>query len=801
MSKKATPKKSHHLNFGEHFTEGKAKSSTEGKAKSSTEGKAKSSTLGSKADVEKMFTWSKRDCLIKDRKGGVFFEMKNVEAPEGWSQLAVDIAASKYFRKKVTGVFKGETSIRQLVHRVVSAVTNAGLKQGGVFAGPAQAQVFARELKFILYSQRAAFNSPVWFNVGLDSYGIVSKSEHFAWDVKSAAVKKIANAYERPQCSACFIQSVDDNLESIFDLAKTEAKLFKYGSGSGTNFSRLRSKYEPLQSGGGTSSGLISFLEVLDRGAGAIKSGGTTRRAAKMVCVDLDHPEVLDFIEWKMKEEKKAHALIRAGYEADFEGEAYRTVGGQNANNSVRIPDSFMEALQLHKVWSLRARIDGKPVKAIPSQEVWDKIVHSAWQCADPGVQFHDTINEWHTCPATAEIRASNPCSEYMFIDDSACNLASINLAKFMLADGEFDLIGFMHTSRILFTAQEILVDYSSYPTQKIAENSHAYRPLGLGFANLGSFLMRKAIPYDSDLGRTWAGAITSLMHGTAYWTSSQLAETRGTFDGFKKNKTPMLKVIKKHQKALDHIHWASMPENFKITCAELWDEVIEGGKRFGFRNAQATVIAPTGTIGLLMDCDTTGIEPDFSLTKYKKLVGGGEVQIVNQSVPVALAYLDYSLDDIQSIVDFVRDHHTIEGAPQLRPEHLPIFDCASAESGKRALRPESHILMMAAVQPFVSGAISKTVNMPTSATESDISQIYLKSWKLGLKAVAIYRDGSKLSQPLNLKKDSQADPSEKSGLEEKISWTMKCPDCGSDTLLTSGCYRCPNCGSTVGCA
>jgi ribonucleoside-diphosphate reductase alpha chain len=739
--------------------------------------------------IEKMFSWGRRDCLIKDRRGGVFFEMKNVEAPEGWSQLAVDIAASKYFRKK-TAAFKGEHSIQQMVQRVVDAVVKAGSAQGGVFADKKQAEIFGRELKYILYSQRAAFNSPVWFNVGIDSYGIVSQSEHFAWDEKSKSVKRINNAYERPQCSACFIQSVDDSLESIFELAKIEAKLFKYGSGSGSNFSRLRSKYEPLLSSGGTSSGLISFLEVLDRGAGAIKSGGTTRRAAKMVCVDLDHPEVLDFIDWKMKEEKKAHALIQAGYESDFEGEAYRTVAGQNANNSVRVPKSFMNALLENKDWSLKARVIKKITKTLPAKEVWDRIVHSAWMCADPGVQFHDTINEWHTCPETAEIRASNPCSEYMFIDDSACNLASINLTKFMTPEGDFDMVSFMHVARILFVAQEILVDYSSYPTMKITENSHNYRPLGLGFANLGSFLMRKGIPYHSDQGRAWASGITSLMHGVAYWTSSQLAETRGAFAGFAKNKSPMLKVIKKHAKALDKVPWNLLPEGFKPTCKELWADLVESGTKFGFRNAQATVIAPTGTIGLLMDCDTTGIEPDFSLVKYKKLVGGGEVQIVNQSVPVALHVLKYSEKEITNIVEYIKNNQTIEGAPDLKPEHLPIFDCASAQVGKRALPPESHILMMAAVQPFVSGAISKTVNMPSTATEKDISEIYLQSWHLGLKAVAIYRDGSKMSQPLNQKK-----------VEEKANWTMKCPECGSDTVLTSGCYRCPNCGSTVGCA
>jgi ribonucleoside-diphosphate reductase alpha chain len=749
-------------------------------------------TTGSK-EAETMFRWGRRDCLIKDRRGGVFFEMKKAEAPEGWSQLAVDIAASKYFRKK-TGAFKGEHSVKQMVHRVVEAIAKAGTRQGGLFASKKQTDIFVKELKYILYSQRAAFNSPVWFNVGLDSYGIVSKSEHFAWDEKSKVFKKINNAYERPQCSACFIQSVEDSLESIFDLAKTEAKLFKYGSGSGTNFSYLRSKHEPLLSGGGTSSGLISFLEVLDRGAGAIKSGGTTRRAAKMVCVDLDHPEILDFIDWKMKEEKKAHALIAAGYEADFEGEAYHTVGGQNANNSVRVPNVFMESLLEHKDWALKARVNGKILKTIPAKEVWDRIVHAAWMCADPGVQYHDTINEWHTCPAAGEIRASNPCSEYMFLDDSACNLASINLTKFMTPEGDFDLESFMHVARIMFVAQEILVDHSSYPTAKIAENSHRYRPLGLGFANLGSFLMRKGLPYHSDEGRAWAGAIASLMHGMAYWTSSQMAATRGPFKGYVKNKKFMLKVIGKHRKALAKVPWMHLPDDFKTTCEELWEDVVAMGTKHGFRNAQATVIAPTGTIGLLMDCDTTGIEPDFSLIKYKKLVGGGEVEIVNQSVPFVLRVLKYSEKEIENILAYIKEHRGIEGAPHLKPAHLPIFDCASAQSGQRTLPPESHIMMMAAVQPFVSGAISKTVNMPSSATEKDISEIYLQAWKLGLKAVAVYRDGSKVSQPLNIKKSEEK-------VRGSVNWTMKCPECGSDTVLTSGCYRCPNCGSTVGCA
>lgn len=742
-----------------------------------------------KKDVEKMFSWGHRDCLIKNRKGGIFFEMKKIEAPESWSQLAVDIAASKYFRKKVTGVFKGEHSVRQMVNRVVDAIVAAGLRQGGIFASKTQADIFKNELKFILYSQTAAFNSPVWFNVGLDSYGIASKSEHWAWDEKAGKVKKITDAYSRPQCSACFIQSVEDSIESIFNLAKTEAKLFKYGSGSGTNFSKLRSKYEPIQSGGGTSSGLISFLEVLDRGAGAIKSGGTTRRAAKMVCVDIDHPEVLDFIDWKMKEELKAQALIQAGYESDFEGEAYRTVSGQNANNSVRVPNAFMAAVQKHKIWKLRSRLGKGAIKTLPAQEVWDRIVHSAWKCADPGLQFHDTIKAWHTCPAGGEIRASNPCSEFMFLDDSACNLASLNLTKFLTADGEFDLVAFMHVARIMFVAQEILVDYSSYPTEKIASNSHLYRPLGLGFANLGSFLMRQGLSYDSDQARTWASTISSLMLGTAYWTSGQMAETRGAFKAFAKNKNPMLRVLKKHRSALQKIDWPLLPSNFKITCDELWGEVLKKGMAFGFRNAQATVIAPTGTIGLLMDCDTTGIEPDYALIKYKKLVGGGELEIVNQSIPRALKSLQYSEKQIEEIVEHIKKNHGLEGCTQLKPEHLPVFDCATAEVGRRVLSAASHIQMVAAVQPFISGAISKTVNVPASATEEDISQIYFSAWKLGIKAVSIYRDGSKLSQPLN------------AGKKENAKRSMKCPECGADTVLTSGCYRCSNCGSTVGCA
>ncbi|WP_413584831.1 vitamin B12-dependent ribonucleotide reductase [Bdellovibrio sp. HCB274] len=743
---------------------------------------------------ENMFKWKKINCEIKNRKGDIFFQMKNVEAPEGWSQLAVEIATSKYFRKSGVPRTVHETSVRQVVNRVVAGICGSALKQGGYFKTKKDAEVFGHELKYILLSQRAAFNSPVWFNAGLfEAYKIVSPSEHFAFDAKKKSIQPTKNAYERPQCSACFIQSVEDSIDGIFELAKNEARLFKYGSGTGSNFSTLRSKYEPLNSGG-HSSGLISFLEVLDRGAGAIKSGGTTRRAAKMVVVDIDHPEVLDFIEWKMNEEQKAKLLIQAGLSPDFEGEAYKTVSGQNANNSVRVTDQFMKAVQKQSPWKLLSRVTGKSLREVPAAEVWNKINHAAWVCADPGIQFHDTINKWHTCPNTDEIRSSNPCSEYMFLDDSACNLASINLVKFLNPDGSFDFESFIHTARTLFVAQEVLVDYSSYPTEKIAQNSHDYRPLGLGYANLGSLLMRKGIPYDSVEGRAWAGALTALMHGVAYLTSAEMARAKGAFAGFKKNRAPMLKVMKMHEAALSKIEWKYLPEGLNQAAKNLWKAVVFNGGKHGFRNSQATVIAPTGTIGLLMDCDTTGIEPDFSLIKLKKLVGGGEIQIVNQSVKPALQSLDYDEASIDSILAYVSENNTLVGCPQFKQEHLAVFDCANAAPGGRVLSPESHITMMAAVQPFISGAISKTVNLPNSATEEDIGGIYFKSWELGLKAVAVYRDGSKLSQPLNVKKKNP-----EAAVAPKF--TMKCPECGSDTVLTSGCFRCPNCGTTVGCS
>lgn len=744
----------------------------------------------------KMVKWKRVQTQIKDRKGQVYFEMKNVKAPESWSQLAVDIAASKYFRKTGVGSLQGtENSVEQLIERVVQAVLQSALKQKEYFKNKQEAEVFANELRYILLTQRGAFNSPVWFNAGLwEAYKITSPSEHYAWDEKSKKVIKTRNVYERPQCSACFIQSADDSIEGIFELAKTEARLFKYGSGTGSNFSQIRSRYEKTSSGG-QSSGLISFLEVLDKGAGAIKSGGTTRRAAKMVVVNDDHPEVLDFIAWKMREEQKAHALIAAGYSEGFEGEAYRTVSGQNANNSVRISDAFMKALDKKSSWRLRSRVGGKTVREIPAVELWSKLTDAAWNCADPGVQFHSTINAWHTSPAGGEIEASNPCSEYMFLNDSACNLASINLGAFLNSQGEFEFEAFLHTARILFIAQEILVDYSSYPTEKIAQNAHDYRTLGLGFANLGSLLMRMGLGYDSESGRAWAGALSALLGGMAYLTSVELARSKGAFAAYKKNKSTMQKVIKKHSLALKKIQWSLLPEGLEDATTQLWKSVIHNGEKYGYRNAQATVIAPTGTIGLLMDCDTTGVEPEFSLVKLKKLAGGGEVQIVNQSVEVALTKLGYSPEQIQKMRQYILDHNTLEGCSELRPEDLNIFDCATSAPGQRSLSPLSHLTMMAAVQPFISGAISKTVNLPQSATREDIGDVYKLAWQMGLKAVAIYRDGSKLGQPLNMHKIKDVEP------PVKPQFTMKCTECGSDTVLTSGCFRCPNCGTTVGCA
>lgn len=793
-------------------------------------------------DPYEQVKWVRRSSRIVGQKGEVIFDRQDVEAPEGWSQLATDIAVSKYFRRSGVPGEGSETSIRQLVYRVAHTIRQSGEEQGGYFASTEDAAAFEDELTHILLNQIGAFNSPVWFNCGLyHVYGIEGTGGHFALDQKTGKIVETSNSFRNPQCSACFIQNVEDDLMSIFDLVKKEAKLFKFGSGTGSNFSKIRGADEKL-SGGGTSSGLMSFLKVLDQGAGATKSGGTTRRAAKMVCLDIDHPEIVDFVTWKMEEEKKVKALVDAGYSSDFNGEAYQTVSGQNSNNSVRISDEYMKALEAGGEWSTTQRTDGEVYKTYKAQELWDLIAESAWACADPGVQFDSTIQTWHTCPNTDRIRASNPCSEYMFLDDSACNLASVNLIKFLKEDGQLDLEAYRHACRILYIAQEILVDFSSYPTKEIAQNSHDYRPLGLGYANLGSFLMTRGLAYDSEEGRAWAGLLTAIMHGQACLTSTELAGAKGAFKGYAHNSTPMLKVMRRHRDSLKQLKKNLLPENLLAESRQIWDAVLEKGEKLGFRNAQSTVLAPTGTIGLLMDCDTTGIEPDFALVKFKKLAGGGYFKIVNQSVPRALQVMGYSQQQISEIVKYALGTMTLsgntpisasgllekgfneedlkkveaqlssvmdleqafgawvlgeetlkrlgvkegdsvlealgytpaeikastleicgrmglEGAPYLKPEHLPVFDCANkcGTEGTRFLAPRSHILMMAAAQPFLSGAISKTVNMPQESTVQDIKDIYYEAWQLGLKAVAIYRDGSKMSQPLSSKADEKA--------------------------------------------
>ncbi len=795
-----------------------------------------------------------RDSVIQNQDGSVVFELRGAEVPKAWSQLASDIAISKYFRK--AGLHgdaeRGERSVAELVYRVAHSIREAGEGFTGYFASREDADVFEAELTHLLIQQKAAFNSPVWFNCGLfQRYGIKGSGGNFYWNPATDAIMESSSAYEHPQCSACFIQSVDDDLMAIYGLVKSEARLFKYGSGTGTNFSNIRGRQEML-SGGGTSSGLMSFLEVFDRAAGATKSGGTTRRAAKMVCLDMDHPEIVDFIEWKVKEEDKVRALIEAGYSSDFNGEAYHTVSGQNSNNSVRVNDEFMNAVESGGEWATTQRTTGEVVDTYKARNLWRKLAEAAWRCADPGVQYDSTINEWHTCPNTDRIHASNPCSEYMFLNDSACNLASINLTKFMGEDGNFDIEGYRQAIRVLITAMEILVDYASYPTKTIAQNSHDYRPLGLGYANLGTLLMRLGIPYDSDEGRTFCGALTSTMCGDAYATSAEIAESKGPFPGFAKNREPMLDVMKKHRAFAYRLgetsfpgmvdeQAPSIPDALIRAARESWDQAVALGDRHGYRNAQSTVLAPTGTIGLLMDCDTTGIEPDFALVKFKKLAGGGYFKIVNESVPVALRNLGYNEAQITDIVAYVRGTNTftgaphlsrsellakglteqeirkaegallsafdvsqafaswvlgaetlkrlgvpeesfktpgfslpkywgltdeqiselndavigrmtIEGAPHLSIDHYPVFDCANrcGKIGKRFLPAMAHVRMMAAAQPFLSGAISKTVNLPKEASVEDVENIYLEGWKLGLKAVALYRDGCKASQPLS---------------------------------------------------
>lgn len=826
------------------------------------------------------FNYDLRSSVIKKPDGSVVFEMHNVEVPEGWSQVATDIMAQKYFRKagvpKADGTLGSETSAKQVVHRLANCWRQWGEKYG-YFASVEDAQVFYDELVYSMLNQESAPNSPQWFNTGLySSYAIAGKPQgHYYIDPETEKLTKSSSAYERPQPHACFILSVDDDLVNeggIMDLWVREARIFKYGSGVGTNFSKIRGAGEKL-SGGGTSSGLMSFLKIGDRAAGAIKSGGTTRRAAKMVCLDLDHPEAMEFIKWKKNEEKKVAALIDHGFSNDYEGEAYNTVSGQNSNNSVRIPNKFFQKLKNNENWDFTARSTGEVMNSMPAKEVWDSIADAAWACADPGVQYNDTINEWHTCPQGGPINASNPCSEYMFLDNTACNLASLNLRKFFDTEtSQFDVNAFVYSSRLWTTVLEISVLMAQFPSKEVAELSYDYRTLGLGYANLGSMLMSAGIAYDSPEATAICASITAILTGVAYATSAEMAAVKGPFRKFAENREDMLRVIRNHRYAAYNTPEAFEGLGIKPVCIDekycpdyllkaacsAWDKALQWGEKYGYRNAQSTVIAPTGTIGLLMDCDTTGIEPDFALVKYKKLSGGGYFKIVNQTVPIALKKLGYAQNEIDAVINYAKGHQTfagaphinheslkakgfsdenieaieqgapmafeigfvfnrfslgeetmkrlgfkpeeynspsfnmlralgfsreqineanlyvtgtmtIEGAPFLKEEHYPIFDCANkcGNIGERFIPAEAHIRMMAAAQPFISGAISKTINLPNEATVDDIKSCYELSWTLGLKANALYRDGCKLSQPLSNK--SETADSEK---EEKASAT-----------------------------
>ena len=807
--------------------------------------------------------YEKRSTVIRDQKGNEVFRMDDVEAPKSWSQLATDIAASKYFRKKGVSEKGAETSVRELVQRVSRTIRVEGENQG-YFSQISDADAFEAELAYLLIHQIGAFNSPVWFNCGLKhAYGIEGSGGNWFWNPGTQAAQQTNDAYSHPQSSACFIQSVEDDLMSIFELAKNEARIFKYGSGTGTNFSKIRGRMEQL-SGGGLSSGLMSFLSVLDRGAGATKSGGTTRRAAKMVSLDLDHPEIVDFIEWKVREEKKVRSLIREGYPADFNGEAYQTVSGQNSNNSVSVTDEFMEAVLKDGTLETRLRTTGEVHEKHSARNLMRKMAEAAWQCADPGIHFATTMNRWNTVKNSGPIRGTNPCSEFVFLDDTACNLASINLMKFLDEDGRFDVEGYRHAIRILFIAQEILVDFSSYPTQRIAQNSHDLRPLGLGYANLGALLMALGIPYDSRAGRAGAAALTAILTGHAYAVSAEMARSKGPFAEYSKNKDAMLGVMSLHA---DHAKELAedFPSDLSKSAAVDWEWAIRFGKLFGYRNAQATVLAPTGTIGLLMDADTTGVEPDFALVKFKKLAGGGSLKIVNATVERALANIGYSQKEKSAILTYLRGtlsfdntssinrktlrekgltdsvidelekrlpsafhlsdvfgskpevqtleslgfskeqteeanrailgHHTIEGAPYIKEEDLPVFDCANrcGALGRRFLSPQAHIEMMAAVQPFISGAISKTVNLPNEITVEEIERLFIDAWRKGLKAVAVYRDGSKASQPLEgggSKTDVQAIPSRKRMPKKRAGFNWESKVAGHKVYLRTGEYE-----------
>ena len=714
-------------------------------------------------------TWEIRDAVITNEKGETIFAQRGVEVPSAWSQMATNIVASKYFHGTLE-TNERERSARQLIGRVVDTMTRWG-RQGGYFAFDTDAEAFHEELAHLLLNQMVSFNSPVWFNCGIEA---------------------------KPQCSACFINSVEDTMDSILTLARTEGMLFKWGSGTGSNLSPLRSARERL-SGGGIASGPVSFMKGYDAFAGVIRSGGKTRRAAKMVILNVDHPDIVDFVESKEVEEKKAWALIDAGYDGSFNGVAYASIFYQNANHSVRVTDEFMNAVHDDREWVTPAIKTGEVLGRYKAQDILYKIAHATYVCGDPGMQFDTTINKWHTCKATARINASNPCSEYMFLDDSACNLASLNLMKFLTPDGRFDVLSFRRAVDVVITAQEIIVDNASYPTERIGKNSHDYRPLGLGYANLGAMLMYQGIPYDSDVGRDTAAAITALMTGQAYLSSALVAEKLGPFPGFAKNRDSMLEVIDLHRRSVDLIDPARVQPDLFLGAREVWNLALEAGHKWGYKNAQASVLAPTGTIGLMMDCDTTGVEPDLAVVKFKKLVGGGVMKIVNQTVPSALSRLGYSTAEVRAIVEYVDERGTIEGAPFLRTEHLPVFDCAVTPSGgTRSIHYMGHVKMMAAVQPFLSGAISKTVNMPQEATVEEISNAYVEAWKLGLKSIAIYRDGSKRTQPLNTMasvptdatEDAAGRPVQRKLPVERNAITHKFNIAGHEGYITVGMYE-----------
>src|SRR3954453_12398872 len=672
-------------------------------------------------------TWETRTAAIGNESGKLVFEQKDVEVPNFWSQLATNVVVSKYFRGHL-GTEERETSVRQLIDRVVLTIAGWAETQH-YFASDADLATFQAELTHLLVHQKMSFNSPVWFNVGIEP---------------------------KPQCSACFINSVQDTMSSIMDLAKTEAMLFKFGSGAGSNLSTIRSSKEKM-TGGGTASGPVSFMKGYDAFAGVVKSGGKTRRAAKMVILDADHPDVVDFIDSKLNEEKKAWALIEQGYDPSFTGEAYGSVYFQNANHSVRVTDDFMKAVVDDKEGTTHAVVDKAPMETYRARDLFRKMALAAHVCGDPGIQYDTTINDWHTSANTDRIHASNPCSEYMFLNDTACNLASLNLMKFVDADGEFDVDSYRYAARLTITAQEILVDNASYPTPRIEENSHKFRPLGLGYANLGALLMSRGLAYDSDEGRNFAAALTAVMHGEAYRQSSVVARDHGgPFWAYDENRAPFLRVINKHRDAAYKIPSPGVPRNVQDAARVVFDEALALGEKHGYRNAQVTVLAPTGTIAFMMDCDTTGVEPDIALIKYKKLVGEGFLKIVNQTVPSALRKLGYDATQVEEILAYINDRETIEGAPYLKPEHLSVFDCAfKPVNGERSIHYMGHVRMMGAIQPFISGAISKTVNMPEAATAEEIEQVYLEGWKQGLKAIAIYRDNSKRSQPLSTSKKS----------------------------------------------